>query len=286
MLITTAIAETRAALRSLRRLDRTVGLVPTMGAFHEGHLSLIRQARRECDVAAVSVFVNPMQFGAGEDLASYPHPFEDDCAKAESEGADLVFAPQSEEMYQDGFATSVHVSRLTEGLCGARRPGHFDGVCTVVLKLFDIVEPDRAYFGEKDYQQLKVIERMVRDLNLPVGIAACPTVRELDGLAMSSRNAYLSPEERKAAAQIPAALSAAARAFAGGEKSAARLMDVFRLELGVGLAEPEYASVVDSETLQEVDQADGSSRLVVAVKVGRARLIDNLALGAGAVKRL
>jgi len=257
----------------------TVGLVPTMGALHEGHLSLVRRARSENDQVAASVFVNPSQFGEGEDLGAYPRTLERDAELLEREGCDLVFAPNAGEMYPDGFQTWVEVGAVAEGKEGACRPGHFRGVATVVLKLLGIFQPTRAYFGEKDAQQLAVIRRMVLDLNVAVDVVGCATVREADGLAMSSRNAYLAPEERRAAAVLFRALSAAERLWSGGERRAAALREEMRRVVATeGLAELEYASVADPLSFAELDEAGAGALLSLAARVGRTRLIDNLRL--------
>ena len=219
---------TRWAIREQQQSGRTVGLVPTMGALHEGHLSLIRTAREQCDAVAVTIFVNPRQFGPSEDLGAYPRTMEEDLAMCEAEGVSVVFAPSETTMYPGDAVTTIQVSRLTEGLCGGRRPGHFDGVATVVAKLFQILPAERAFFGEKDYQQLVVIRQMVQDLNIPIQIVACPTVRDPDGLAMSSRNAYLSPQERRQAISLSGSLFAAADRVKMGERGTSPLINEIR----------------------------------------------------------
>jgi pantoate--beta-alanine ligase len=247
-----------------------------MGAFHEGHRSLMRAARAEASFVVVTLFVNPTQFGAGEDLAAYPRDLDTDSVVAGAESVDLLFAPAVAEMYPEPGRTTVHVAGLTEGLCAASRPGHFDGVATVVTKLFSIVGPCRAYFGRKDAQQLAVIRRLVRDLDLPVDVVGCPLVREADGLALSSRNAYLAPEERTAATVLSRALRAAVASVVAGERSAGAVRSVLVETLGAEpLADVEYAEVVDAETLERVAMLDGSTLLALATRVGRARLIDN-----------
>ncbi|MEE1491233.1 MAG: pantoate--beta-alanine ligase, partial [Massilioclostridium sp.] len=218
MKVSTTIAEVRSQVKEWKRQGLSVGLVPTMGYLHEGHQSLIARAARENDRVVVSVFVNPIQFGPSEDLESYPRDFERDCTLCEKTGADLVFHPEASEMYAENFCTYVDMDRLTKGLCGASRPVHFRGVCTVVSKLFHIVTPDRAYFGQKDAQQLAVIKRMVRDLSMDVEIVGCPIIREPDGLAKSSRNTYLSPQERRAAVVLSQALAEGRKALAEGER--------------------------------------------------------------------
>lgn len=273
------IAEARRFVRHARAGGKTVGLVPTMGYFHEGHLSLMRRARRDNDVVVVSIFVNPTQFGPDDDLGSYPRDFERDAKTAEQVGVDLIFNPSVEEMYPEGCSSYVQVERLTEGLCGASRTGHFRGVATVVLKLFNIIHADQAYFGRKDYQQLKVIERMVRDLNLTVEIVGMPTVREADGLAMSSRNAYLSPEERRAALVLHRALDFGQKLLKEGLSSGGRLREeVERLIRREPLASIDYVAVVDTETLEPLDEIEDQAVLALAVRIGPARLIDNALL--------
>lgn len=273
--------ELRAALEPQRRAGRTIGLVPTMGYLHEGHLSLLRAARRECDVVVMSLFVNPTQFGPGEDLDRYPRDERRDLELAAAEGVDLVFAPPVEEMYPEGFSTAVevggHLTSVLDGDPARRGPGHFRGVTTVVAKLFNLVGPDVAYFGQKDAQQAAVIRRMARDLDFPLRIEVLPTVREPDGLAMSSRNAYLDAAERERAAAIPRALRAVERAAAAGPLDAA--LAVGRRELEAAGIEPEYLEARDAETLEEVTAAAGRPVLVaVAARVGSARLIDNLVI--------
>jgi pantoate--beta-alanine ligase len=277
-------ADLRRALEPVRRDERTIGLVPTMGYLHEGHLSLLRAARRSCDVVVMSLFVNPAQFGRGEDLESYPRDEARDTELAEREGVDLVYAPPIEEVYPEGFATSVEVSGgLTEVLCGApgrRGAGHFRGVTTVVAKLLNSVAPDTAFFGQKDAQQATVIRRMVRDLDFDVEIEVLPTVREPDGLAMSSRNAYLSGEERRRAAALNRALRAAEAVAASGETRPEVALAAARAELERAGVEPEYLEARNAEGLAPANSLNGRPVLVaVAARVGRARLIDNLVIG-------
>ncbi len=272
--------ELRAELAGPRREGKRIGLVPTMGSFHEGHLSLMRAACASCDVVVVSLFVNPTQFGAGEDLDGYPRDEARDAELAEAEGVDLLWAPPEREVYPEGFATRVEVDeRVTAVLCGhpdRRGPSHFRGVTTVVAKLFNAVDPDVAFFGRKDAQQAVVIEQMVRDLDFDVEIELCPTVREPDGLAMSSRNAYLSPEERERALAIHRGLEAAERRAAEGERSPAALTEAVAEELRNAGIEPEYVEARDAEDLSHVAELNGRPVLVaVAARVGRARLIDN-----------
>lgn len=273
-------AETLAVAEGARAEARTVGLVPTMGAFHAGHVSLIRRARSERDLVVVSLFVNPLQFGDGADLAAYPRDEEADLAVAEREGADVLFAPSAEEMYPAGEPeVAIDPGPLGERLEGAARPGHFRGVATVVAKLFHSVGRCAAYFGEKDAQQLAVIGRMVRDLSFPVEVVACPTVREPDGLALSSRNSLLTPEQRDAAPCLFLALSEAAAAARSGERDAAGLVAVMAREIGATLAARlDYAAVVDEETFQDVRTIERPARALVAARFGEVRLIDNLLL--------
>jgi pantoate--beta-alanine ligase len=276
------VAELREALAPERRAGHSIGLVPTMGFLHDGHTSLIERARADCDVVVVSLFVNPAQFGEGEDLDSYPRDEERDAAMAEAAGADLLFAPPVEEVYPDGFSTTVRVGGITEVLCGdpARRgPEHFEGVTTVVTKLFNMAQPDAAYFGQKDAQQALVIRRLARDLDIPVRIEVCPTVREPDGLALSSRNAYLNEEERDRALALNRALEAADAAVAGGRRDASSVLAAARAELDGAGIEPEYLELRSATDLEPVERVNGSTLLAVAARVGRARLIDNRVLG-------
>lgn len=276
MNIIETVAGVRDQVKAWRKEGLTVGLVPTMGYLHEGHKSLIDRAVAENDRVVVSVFVNPIQFGPGEDLASYPRDLERDAALCEEAGADLVFHPSDGEMYFSDFCTSVDMEGLTEGLCGKRRPGHFRGVCTVVSKLFHIVSPDRAYFGEKDAQQLAVIRRMVRDLNFDLEIVGCPIVREADGLAKSSRNTYLSAEERKAAVVLHEGLEAGRQLLESGETDAGKITGAIRDVIqGEPLAKIDYVELVDWETLAPVSHVQGKVLAAVAVYIGTTRLIDN-----------
>lgn len=273
-------AEVREALFPERRAGRRIGLVPTMGYFHEGHLSLIRAARRSCDVVVVSLFVNPAQFGPGEDLAAYPRDERRDAELAEAEGVDLLWVPPVEEVYPSGFSTAVEVDqRLTAVLCGhpdRRGPSHFRGVTTVVAKLFNVVQPDVAYFGRKDAQQAVVIRRMAEDLDFPVEIEIQPTVREDDGLAMSSRNAYLDDGDRERALALSRGLRAAEEAAARGERSTEALLEAARKELRNGGVEPEYLEARDAEDLTPAAELNGRPVLIaIAAQVGPARLIDN-----------
>jgi pantoate--beta-alanine ligase len=275
MKIVHTIAEVRAHLRPARAADSSVGLVPTMGAFHEGHLSLIRAARAASDVVVVSLFVNPAQFNDPSDLAAYPRDEARDAALAEDLGADLLFAPPVAEMYPDGFATAVAVSKLGDVLEGAHRPGHFAGVCTAVCKLLNIVQPDVAFFGQKDAQQVVVLRRMVRDLDIPVKLEILPTVREPDGLALSSRNAYLGAEDRARAVALHKGLQAAATAVERGERDASTIRAAARAAMTDFDVEPEYLELVHPDTLEPVERLDGRALLAVAARVGPARLIDN-----------
>ncbi len=270
------VRELRAALGQLRRAGRTIGLVPTMGAFHEGHLSLIRRAREDCDEVVVSLFVNPTQFNDATDLDAYPRDEGRDAALAAELGADYLFAPSPLEVYPDGCRTTVSVSGLTETLEGVHRGrGHFDGVTTVVAKLFNMVAPDVAYFGQKDAQQVIVIQRLVRDLDLPIRIEVCPTVREPDGLAMSSRNVHLSPADRVRATALNRALSAVSAAIAEGERDPASAIALGRAELVSARIEPEYFELVSAQTLEPVSRIDRDVLAVIAARVGGTRLIDN-----------
>ncbi len=278
----TTITETRAYSRGARTGGRSVGLVPTMGALHAGHQSLIARAASECDEVIVSVFVNPIQFDNPSDLATYPRTLDADAAAAAEAGATALFVPSELEMYPTGKPlTVVRVLELTEVLEGAHRPGHFDGVTTVCAKLFSICEPDRAYFGEKDYQQLRVVARMVQDLNLGLEVIGCPLVREPDGLALSSRNVRLSPEEREQALSLSRGLLAAQWAYLQGERDAIALKAAATapVEASAPLADPDYLELVDAETLKPVEVADRTCVLLTAVRFPSARLIDNVILG-------
>jgi len=281
MKILETIDSTRAATRAARRQGQRVGLVPTMGALHEGHMSLVRAAKEQSDYVAVSLFVNPLQFGANEDLAKYPRTLERDLDLLKQAGVDLLFAPSEAEMYPNRGATFVTVEGLSERLDGQSRPRHFRGVTTVVSKLFHILEPDRAFFGQKDAAQVAIIRRMVRDLNLPVEIVVCPIVREPDGLAMSSRNAYLNPDERKRALVLSRSLRRVEELFGQGERDAAKLEVAGRR---VVVEEPavrlDYLAIVDPDSLEPVNPAALGALVAVAAYVGTTRLIDNHVLGA------
>jgi pantoate--beta-alanine ligase len=279
MKICKTISDMRAASRGSHREGQRLGFVPTMGALHEGHLSLVRAAKAKCDVVAVSIFVNPLQFGPSEDLAKYPRTFERDRDLLEKASVDILFAPAPEEMYPAGAVTYVTVEGLSEKLCGRSRPGHFRGVTTVVAKLFHIVEPDLAFFGQKDAAQSTIIRRMVRDLNLPVEIIVCPIVRETDGLAMSSRNAYLSPQERRSALVLSRSLTAVKNRFDQGERNASMLIEagkhVLSQETGVRL---DYFEIVNPSTLDSMQELTSSALVAIAAFVGHTRLIDNILL--------
>lgn len=270
------VAEVREQVRSWRADGLSVGLVPTMGYLHEGHRSLIERAVTENDRVVVSVFVNPIQFAPGEDLESYPRDIEADRALCTAAGAALVFNPEPAEMYPEGFCTAVDMDGLKYELCGKSRPIHFSGVCTVVTKLLNIVQPDRAYFGQKDAQQLAIIRRMVRDLNMPVEVVGCPIVREEDGLAKSSRNTYLSGEERKAALALSRAVFLGQRLVKEGERNAQRLVEAMRTSIETEpLARIDYVDVVDAATIERVERLQGEVLVAMAVYIGKTRLIDN-----------
>ena len=279
-----SVGELRDALAPERRAGRSIGLVPTMGFFHAGHLSLMRRARETCDVVVVSLFVNPAQFGPGEDLEGYPRDEERDLALARDEGVDLVFAPPVDEVYPPGFAASVEVGGLTDTLEGdprQRGSEHFRGVTTMVTKLFNMVGPDVAFFGQKDAQQALVIRKLVRDLDLPVSIEVCPTVRDSGGLALSSRNSYLSSEDKQRALALSRALRAAEAHVAGGEVDAGVVLAAARAELDAAAVEPDYLELRSMTDLSPVERVNGSTLLAVAARVGRARLIDNTILRGG-----
>jgi len=278
--IVQSVSEIRKRLDQIRHGGKRIGLVPTMGALHAGHASLMERARAECDFIVVSIFVNPLQFGPSEDYQRYPRPLEKDAAICAENGVDLIFAPETNDMYASPQITFVEVTHITDHLCGSFRPGHFRGVATVVLKLFNIVQPDCAYFGEKDYQQLCVIRRMVDDFNLRMAIVPVPTFRESDGLALSSRNVYLSPAERAAAPALYRALTLARERIASGETDAATIksaaMGVFAAEL---LLRVQYFEIVDPDEVQPVPTVAGPVRIAAAVFIGKTRLIDNVAAG-------
>ena len=276
MKVVKTIQEVRAQVQAWRKEGLTVGLVPTMGYLHEGHQSLIRKSVSENDRTVVSVFVNPIQFGPNEDLEAYPRDLNRDRKAVEEAGGDLIFHPEPSEMYPGHFTSFIDTTETTELLCGAVRPIHFRGVCTVVGKLFNIVLPDKAYFGQKDAQQLATIRRFVRDLNFPVEIVACPIVREEDGLAKSSRNTYLNPQERQAALILSKSLKLGKAAIEQGERSAQRIIDIIRQNLQTEpLARVDYVEVVDFENIQRVETIQGETLVAIAVYIGKTRLIDN-----------
>ena len=274
-----AVEEMEMAAREARSLRKTVGLVPTMGSLHEGHLSLVRQSLKKADTTVVSIFVNPLQFGPREDFERYPRDQARDSAVLEREGVDILFQPGDNEMYPEGFRTMVEVGGLQDRLCGRSRPGHFKGVATVVLKLFNIVQPDLAFFGRKDAQQAIILRRMAEDLNLGVKIEVLPIVRENDGLALSSRNTYLSPDERRASRVLFGSLEEARRMWTRGEKASGPIREqMLRLIGAEPLAKVDYVEIVDPKTLESVDRLEGDVLVALAVFVGRTRLIDNIVL--------
>jgi pantoate--beta-alanine ligase len=281
MIIAQQVADVRQAVRNARRREETVGCVPTMGALHAGHESLIQACRAECGFTAVTIFVNPTQFGPQEDFARYPRPLEDDVAICRRAGVDLVFAPAVETVYPAGFSTYVEVEPLSRILEGASRPGHFRGVATVVLKLLNIVQPERAYFGQKDYQQQLLVRRMCRELDLPVEIRTCPTIREPDGLALSSRNRYLSATERQTALSLYRSLRLAAEQLERGATDVRAIQGEMRRLLEMAAARPDYVIIADAETLEEVTSPSANMVALVAARVGTTRLIDNLPIALG-----
>lgn len=280
MKIATTIAEVRAQVREWKQQGLTVGLVPTMGYLHEGHASLVKTSVQQCDRTVASVFLNPTQFGPGEDLETYPRDFEHDCTLLTECGCDMVFHPEVSEMYPDGFATFVEVqSEMPRQLCGKTRPIHFRGVCTVVSKLFNIVTPDKAFFGQKDAQQLAIIRRMVLDLSMGIEIVGCPIIREADGLAKSSRNTYLSAEERKAALVLSRAVKLGQELVQNGEKNADKVVGAMRALIEQEpLARIDYVSAVDGLTMLPVHEINGGELVAMAVYIGKTRLIDNFSV--------
>lgn len=290
MEIVKTIEQVRKVVSEAGMASRGIGLVPTMGALHEGHFSLIKAAKKQCDFVAVSIFVNPTQFGPGEDLAKYPRHFDADVKACKELGVDIVFAPTVEQMYPVRDKTSngvypeknitwVNVEKLSEPLCGKSRPGHFRGVATVCAKLFNIVQPDVAFFGQKDAQQAVIIQRMVADLNMPMEIVVCPTVRQIDGLAMSSRNKYLNDKERKDAALLYAALQEAEMLIGAGVRKSSELVREMEKILKISKQiKVEYISIVNAQTLDEIDEVKGKVLIAIAAKLGSARLIDNIML--------
>ncbi len=281
MEIVKGIKDLQTKVNALRRTGKTVGFVPTMGYLHEGHLTLVREAKKNCDVVIVSIFVNPLQFGPKEDFLKYPRDFNRDCNMLKAENTDIVFAPEASEMYSDGFQTFVEVTEVTKTLCGASRPGHFRGVTTVVLKLFNAAKPDKAFFGEKDFQQLVTIRRMVKDLNLDIEIIGVPIVRETDGLAMSSRNTYLNSEERESALSLYKSIQVAKQLVATGEKSVDKIITAVKEVIEqTPLTRIDYVKLCDLNTLEyiEAGEINKSALLALAVFVGNTRLIDNCVL--------
>ncbi len=276
MNIYTTINEVRAQVKDWKKSGYTVGFVPTMGYLHEGHTSLMKKARQECDKVVVSIFVNPMQFGVNEDLDSYPRDLEADSMLCEEVGVDLIFHPTVEEMYDGGFCSFVDMNGLTKELCGKSRPIHFRGVCTVVCKLFNIVAPDKAFFGQKDAQQLSVIRRMVKDLNMDIEIVGCPIIREEDGLAKSSRNTYLNPEERKAALILSQTIKLGEQMVRDGVTDAEQLISAMKANLEKEpLAKIDYVEAVNLDTVEKVNKIEGTTLVAMAVFIGKTRLIDN-----------
>ena len=271
------VADLRRTVAAFRKAGHTVGLVPTMGALHEGHISLVKGALQRGDIPVTSIFVNPTQFGPNEDFAAYPRDEQGDFDKLRDAGCRIVFAPSKDEMYPGQQLTTVTVTGITDGLCGPLRPGHFQGVATVVSKLLLMAMPDRAFFGEKDYQQLQVIKRMVRDLSMPFEIVGMPTVREADGLAMSSRNRYMNPTERAVATGLYRELNAVAKAVRAGASCTAATAEASKALLAGGFDKIEYLTVVDAESLEPLEKVSGPARVIAAVRLGRTRLIDNIA---------
>lgn len=276
MKIENKVEEVRRIVKQWKAQGLKVGLVPTMGYLHEGHESLIKRAVKENDKVVVSVFVNPIQFGPNEDLEKYPRDLARDSELCSNAGADLIFHPEKNEMYADDFCTSVNVTGLTENLCGKSRPVHFGGVCTVVSKLFNIVNPDKAYFGQKDAQQLAVVRRMVRDLSMGIEIVGCPIIREEDGLAKSSRNTYLSPEERKAATILYKSLMLGKKAIEDGERDCKKVIDIITKSINSEkLAKIDYIQVVNADSIVDLDKIEGRVLVAMAIYIGKTRLIDN-----------
>ena len=277
MEVINTIEKVRVIIAGAKSAGKSVGFVPTMGALHEGHFSLIRAARRQCGFVVVSIFVNPTQFGPGEDIDKYPRPFDADIKACRDLGVDVVFAPMDQQMYPQKNLTWVNVEKLSEPLCGRSRPGHFRGVAAVCAKLFNIVQPDIAFFGQKDAQQAIIAQRMVADLNMPLKIVVCPTIREIDGLAMSSRNRYLTPKGRKDAVLLYAALQKAEVFIAAGQRESSELISEMEKILKISRQiKIEYISIVDARTLNELDEVKGKVLIALAVKIGQARLIDNI----------
>lgn len=279
MRIIEKISDLKAVIRSQKQAGKTIGFVPTMGYLHEGHLSLVKASKTENDVTIMSIFVNPAQFGPNEDFSRYPRDMERDSSLAEEAGVDIIFAPATDEMYPGGYKTYVNVDEITEVLCGKSRPGHFKGVTTIVNKLFNLVEPDRAYFGQKDAQQVMVIKKMVKDLNMNVEIVICPIIREKDGLAMSSRNVYLNPEERKAALILSKVLYEAENLIKEGERDKEKVLEyIYGRISSEKLADIDYVQILSASDLKETAVISGSILIALAVRFGKTRLIDNLVL--------
>ncbi|MTV48512.1 pantoate--beta-alanine ligase [Heliobacillus mobilis] len=279
MRLISSVNEMMAWAKEQRRVGHTIGLVPTMGYLHEGHLTLMRRAKENCEKVVVSIFVNPLQFGAGEDYEEYPRDLTRDSQLADSAGVDVIFAPAVKDMYPKGYSSFVEVEQVSDHLCGAARPGHFRGVTTVVSKLFNIVRPDIAFFGQKDAQQLAIIRRMVEDLNMGIAIVGVPIVREADGLALSSRNVYLSPEERKAALVLSQSLKKAKELIAEGEGEAERIrQEIIKVIEAEPLANIDYVQIVDNRFIQPVERLEGECLIALAVRFGKTRLIDNLVM--------
>ena len=279
MIIIETIADMKAVIKSQKQSGKSIGLVPTMGYLHQGHISLVKHSTQENDFTVVSIFVNPTQFGPNEDYDKYPRDLEKDMKLAEQAGVDIIFAPSVKEMYPDGYKTYVAVEGITEVMCGKSRPGHFRGVTTVVTKLFNIITPTKAYFGQKDAQQVAVIKQMVKDLNMNLEIITCPIIREADGLAMSSRNVYLNSEERKAALVLSQSLLNADKLVEGGERSKEKLYkSIYEQISSESLANIEYIEIVDADTLEKVNNIEKRVLVALAVKLGNTRLIDNIIL--------
>ncbi|MDI6846088.1 MAG: pantoate--beta-alanine ligase [Candidatus Saccharicenans sp.] len=286
MKIVTTVEELKERVRSWKKEGRRIGFVPTMGYLHEGHLSLVRESKKRSDVTVVSIFVNPKQFGPAEDYQIYPRDLERDRKLLEKEGVDLIFYPSVEQMYPEGYRTYVEVEGLQDKLCGRSRPGHFRGVCTVVLKLFNLVEPDEAYFGWKDAQQVIIIRKMVEDLNLLVKIVPLPLVRDHDGLALSSRNTYLNPQERQAALVLKKSLDLAEQLIKSGERDAGAIRQkMVELVSSEPLARMDYVEIVDLKNLEPLEKIEGDVLVALAVYIGRTRLIDNLRIISGGIEK-
>ncbi len=276
MRIISSVVEMQEYVLAAREHGRSIAFVPTMGFLHQGHMSLLNAGRQNCDLLVLSIFVNPIQFGQGEDFDSYPRDLSRDAKLAETTGVDIIFAPTAEQMYPQGYATTIHIDKLTENLCGATRPSHFDGVTTVVTKLFNIVQPQLAYFGMKDFQQLAVIQQMVRDLNMPIDIVGMPIVREADGLAMSSRNNYLTPELRQQGLALVDSIRSVIAQAKNGERTAAELIEIVRQRITQEVdAKIDYIQICHDQTLQDMTTIDEHAVLLLAVRFGATRLIDN-----------